>query len=71
MNSPPEDRSSLATALAWASRIITISLGMVVPGLIGYLVDRQLNTKALFTLAGFVVGVALGMWQLIRATRAP
>ena len=68
VNSPPEDRSPLAEASAWASRIMTISAEMVVPGLIGLWLDRWLGTWFLLALAGFAGGLTLGIWHLIRLT---
>ncbi len=57
-------------AVAWTSRITTISVQMIAPGIVGYLVDRKLGTKALFTLIGFAIGMALGMWQLVRVAQS-
>ena len=57
-------------AVAWTSRITTISVLMIAPGIVGYLVDRKLGTKALFTLIGFAIGMALGMWQLVRVAQS-
>jgi F0F1-type ATP synthase assembly protein I len=66
----PDDRSPIAMAVAWTSRITTISVQMIAPGIVGYLVDRKLGTKALFTLIGFAIGMALGMWQLVRVAQS-
>ena len=57
-------------AAAWASRITAISVQMVAPGIVGYLVDRKLGTKAIFTLIGFALGMALGIWQLVRVAKS-
>ena len=57
----PDDRSAQAKAAAWVSRIITISIEMVVPGLIGYWLDTKLGTKFVFMLAGFVFGITFAM----------
>lgn len=71
MTNPPDERSPLAIAATWASRIITISLEMVIPGLLGYWLDnRVLNTKILFTLLGFGFGLTFGTWHLIRMTKS-
>ncbi len=70
MTDSPDDRSPYALALAWTSRITAISVQMVAPGIVGYLVDRKLETKALFTLIGFAIGMALGMWQLVRVAQS-
>ena len=65
----PDDRSAMAIALGWVSRITTLSVVMVAPGILGYVVDRQLGTVALFTIVGMALGMVLGMWSLLRATR--
>ena len=53
----------------WATRIMTISLEMVLPGLVGYWLDTKLGTKALFMLAGFALGSLVAMKQLLSMTR--
>jgi hypothetical protein len=66
----PDDRSSIAVAYTWASRIIGVSLEMVIPGLIGVWLDGndRLGTRVVFTILGFAVGMVLGLWHLIRMT---
>lgn len=59
----------MALALDWVSRITTIALMMVLPGIAGYWVDGKLGTRALFALLGFGLGMFVGMWQLIKQTR--
>ena len=72
MTEPPRDtRSPEAKAYHWATRIMTISLEMVVPGLVGYWLDQKFGTKALLTIIGFVLGMTLGMWHLIQIANAP
>jgi F0F1-type ATP synthase assembly protein I len=61
---PDDDRSSEAAAYGWAWRVITISAGMVFPGIVGILLDRWLGFRALFVLLGFGLGMGLGIWQL-------
>jgi hypothetical protein len=48
---------------------MTIALGMVVPGLVGYWLDGRLGTRALLTILGFGLGVTFGIWELLRMTR--
>jgi len=60
----------MGVAIQWASIITTISLEMVIPGLIGYWLDQRCGTKALFVLLGFGGGMALGLWHLLRVTKA-
>ena len=59
---------SIAKAYHWASRIVTVCLEMVVPGLVGLWVDRQLGTVVLFGVTGFAVGMTIGIWHLLRLT---
>lgn len=66
-----DTRSPTAIGFAWASRVTTISMQMVLLGLIGYWLDNKLEIRGLFTLLGFSVGMTFGTWQLIRFTRQP
>jgi F0F1-type ATP synthase assembly protein I len=68
---PRDTRSPEAKAYQWASRIMTISLEMVVPGLVGYWLDQKLGTKAVLTILGFGLGTTLGIWHLIQIGNAP
>jgi F0F1-type ATP synthase assembly protein I len=70
VTSPPDDRSPMAIAAVWVSRLIAVSFEMVVPGVIGYLVDQWLNTKIIFAIVGFGLGLTLGMWHLVRMSRS-
>jgi len=70
MDNLPDDQSSYANAMQWVSRITSISMEMVLPGLIGYyLLDRWLGTKVLFLILGLILGFVGGIWQLIRLTK--
>jgi F0F1-type ATP synthase assembly protein I len=70
MDRPPEDdRSAVAIAMAWASRIIALSASMVVPALIGAWIDQQLNTKVVFLLLGMALGIAAAVVQLMRIVK--
>jgi F0F1-type ATP synthase assembly protein I len=42
---------------------------MVIPGILGYWVDRQLGTLMVFLVLGVVLGMASGMVHLIRFTK--
>lgn len=61
-----DDRSSMAKAYQWAWRIIVVSLEMVLPGLAGFWVDRQLGTLLVFLLVGLVLGCTWGIRHLTR-----
>ncbi len=42
---------------------------MVAPGLIGLWIDRQVGTKVAFAVGGFVLGMVLGVLQLVALAR--
>ena len=46
MVEPRDDRSPLALAVEWSSRIIAIAVEMVAPALVGAWIDVRLGTKA-------------------------
>lgn len=52
----PDERSPIAKAAAWAARILTVALEMVLPALIGTWVDQKLGTVAVFMLIGLGLG---------------
>jgi F0F1-type ATP synthase assembly protein I len=64
-----DDRSSIAKAYQWATRIMVVSLEMVLPGLAGLWLDKQLGTKVLFMLVGFGLGSTAAVVHLIRMVR--
>ena len=45
---------------------MTVALEMVVPGLLGLMLDRYLGTVPLFCLLGFAGGLTLGIWHLVK-----
>lgn len=55
--------------MEWSSTVTTISIEMVVPGLVGYWVDQRLGTAPLLLVIGMALGVPLGIWQLVRITQ--
>ncbi len=61
----------MVIASQWASRVMTVSIEMVLPGLIGYWIDQKLNTVALFMLIGFTIGITAAVWHLIKMTSRP
>jgi F0F1-type ATP synthase assembly protein I len=65
----PDGRSPLARASEWATRIMTVSLEMVLPGLAGYWLDQKLHTVALFMLIGFALGGTAAVVHLLHLTR--
>lgn len=45
---------------------MTVSLEMVLPGVIGVWLDGRLGTKLVFALLGFGGGMVLGVWHLLQ-----
>ena len=62
------DLSWMAEATNWVSKITTVALEMVLPGLAGLWLDNLLETRVL-SLLGFALGVPLGIWHLIAMTK--
>ena len=60
------DPSFHAFLCQWAAQASTIAMGMVIPALIGFGLDRLLGTVVLFAIFGAILGMVLGFWQLIR-----
>ncbi len=65
----PPEQSPIVIATQWATRIMTLAIEMVVPGLGGIWLDGRLGTKAQFTLLGFALGGTFALWQLLRMTQ--
>jgi F0F1-type ATP synthase assembly protein I len=61
-----DDRSPLAQAISWSSRITMTSLETVLPALVGHWLDLRLGTGVVFAVLGALVGMAVGMTHLIR-----
>ncbi len=66
---PRPPLSPLAAGMAWVARITTVVAEMVVPGLIGRWLDSKWGTQFCVVI-GFVLGLVVGMWHLIRMTRS-
>jgi F0F1-type ATP synthase assembly protein I len=64
----PDERPSLVVAAEWTSRVTTVSLEMVLPGVVGLWIDRQLGTVMVFLILGVVLGMTVGMIHLVRWT---
>jgi hypothetical protein len=59
-------RDPLSAGIAWSSRITTLAMGFVLPILAGVWADSRLGTKPALTLTGFVLGLAVGIVQLLQ-----
>ncbi|HEX8203256.1 MAG TPA: AtpZ/AtpI family protein [Isosphaeraceae bacterium] len=64
-----DDRSPLALGLMWASRVTSLGLEFSLPVLGGYYLDRWRHTSPAATLAGLVLGFAIGMVHLLQIAR--
>jgi hypothetical protein len=67
---PSDDRSPLAKAYQWSTRIMIVALEMVLPGLAGHWLDKRLGTVVLFMLIGFAAGGTAAIVHLIHMTRS-
>jgi len=65
---PATEPPPIAAAIAWVSRITTIALAMVVPGVVGGWLDKRLGTSWLGA-AGLAIGLAGGLVMLVKLTK--
>jgi ATP synthase protein I len=64
-----ENADSTGSAMALGMRAASeFAAAVIVGGLIGWLLDRELGTKPAFSLIFFLLGVVAGIWNVIRAT---
>jgi F0F1-type ATP synthase assembly protein I len=70
VTNPSDDRSPVAIAYQWASRIMLVALEMVLPGLVGHWIDRWLGTVVLFLLVGLGLGCTAAVVHLLQMVRA-
>jgi F0F1-type ATP synthase assembly protein I len=66
---PPDDRSPMAVALEWTSRITAIGLEMALPAGGGFWLDRRFQTTPIFSAAGALLGFAVGFYHLLQIAR--
>lgn len=69
MGHSTDQPSAYQRAAFWTGRVTNAGLQMVVPGLIGHFIDRQLSTKVLFTILGFAVGMILAIRGLMNLSK--
>lgn len=50
--------------MEWVSRLITVALEMVLPGVLGNWLDKRWGTSFL-ALVGFALGMVTGVWHLL------
>ena len=68
MTAPIDESRAIGLALEWVSRILAISLVMILPGVAGHWLDGKLGTNFL-ALLGFGLGLVAGMAALLAMTR--
>ena len=57
--------------MQWASTVMSISLEMVLPALLGVWLDRWLGTGMVFLVLGAILGFTSGMWHLLKLAKMP
>jgi ATP synthase protein I len=62
----PDSRSALSIGLDWGTRVTTIGIEFALPAVLGFGLDRWWNTIPWLTLAGAVLGLAMGMTHVFR-----
>lgn len=70
MDTDPDNDMHRATGAGfdWASRVLTVVVVMVGPGLAGDWLDQKWGTAFMGPL-GFIVGVPLGIYYLVQVTK--
>jgi F0F1-type ATP synthase assembly protein I len=66
-----DDRASIASAYQWSARITSVSLELVVPGLIGYWLDQRWGTLPLLVIVGVILGFVTSFLSLLRLIKPP
>lgn len=69
MNTPRDKRPPIAEAMRWVSRITSVALEMLVPGLIGNWLDQRWGTSFLAP-TGFAFGLVAATYHLLVMTGA-
>ena len=64
-----DDRSPMAIAIEWSSRLIAIGLEMALPAAGGYWLDLRIGTSPVFVILGAMLGFAAGMFHLLQIAR--
>lgn len=64
-DSKPDQQSAYAMAFGLGAELLG---ALAVCGFPGYFLDKKLGTAPWLTLVGVLMGIALGLFQLVRAT---
>jgi hypothetical protein len=71
VTTPPNERSPVAVAYQWASRIMVVAMEMVLPMLAGHWLDKKLGTVVLFLLIGLGLGCTAAVVHLMQMISSP
>lgn len=66
-----DDRSPIAKSFSKASEVTSISIMMIVPGLVGYWIDQKVGSVLVFTLLGLALGMGVAVRQLMLLVSNP
>lgn len=66
---PPEGRSPIAVGFEAASRISVVGMTFVIPILVGVWLDRSRGSAPFGLIGGVVLGLVVGLVQLIQLAR--
>ncbi len=61
----------MAKSFSKASEVTSISIMMIVPGLVGYWIDQNIGSVLVFTLLGLVLGMGVAVRQLMLLVSGP
>jgi len=64
-----QNRSSLAEAHLWVSRLTTVSLEMALPAFFGHWLDKKWGTTPLLTAVGALLGFVCGLTHLLQMAK--
>jgi len=63
-SSADESRNAINASINAFSRVLAVMLLMIVPGVVGYFLDKWLGTQFLIVI-GFIIGMVLAIFGLI------
>ena len=63
-NNPAETRNAMNASINAFSRVLAVMILMIVPGAVGYFLDKWLGTQ-FFIVIGFILGMILAIFGLI------
>ena len=63
---PIKGQGSVQAGIYWSQQVTSMSLGLVVPVLIGWWIDTTYKTQPAAIVVGSLIGFALLMWRLLQ-----